>query len=168
MQKHIQLGISMKRKNGSRNVIEWLNRLGHSLSYKEVNVIETSLAEEHSNLEAPRKYVPNNIQPSTMVTFVYDNCDHNAESIHGFTMHATNGIVIQRTSDASPNDSQQLISSTAQRQRRDSFKPICRELMPYITSKTKENPEAIADVDENSNNFSAILSTRQSMVPWSL
>ena len=165
--KHIQLGISIKHKTGSRNVIEWLNRLGHSLSYKEVNVIETSLAEEHSNLEEPRKYVPNNIQPSTMVTFVYDNCDHNAESIHGFTMHATNGIVIQRTSAASPNDSQQLISSTARRQRRVSFKPICRELMPYIKSKTKENPEAIADVDENSNNFSAILSSQQDKV-WYL
>ena len=59
-----------------------------------------------------------------MVTFVYDNCDHNAESIHGFTMHATNGIVIQRISAASPNVSQQLISSAARRQGRDSLQGI--------------------------------------------
>ena len=39
--------------------------------------------------------------------------------------------------------------------------------MPYIKSKTKENPEAIADVDENSNNFSAILSSQQDKV-WYL
>ena len=28
-------------------------------------------------------------------TFVYDNCDHNAESIYNVTVHGTNGIVIQ-------------------------------------------------------------------------
>ena len=84
-------------KTGSRKIILWLNRFGHSLSYKEVNVVETRLAEEQSNRECHKRYVPNNIQPSPMVTFVYDNCDHNVEYLHGLAMHCTNGIVIQRS-----------------------------------------------------------------------
>ena len=59
--KHIQLGIALKRKTGSRKIIQWLNRFGHSLSYKEVNVVETHLAEEQSNHECHKRYVPNNI-----------------------------------------------------------------------------------------------------------
>ena len=41
-----------------------------------------------------RNFVPNSIQSRIMVTSVYDNSDHNLESIGGLTMHATNGIII--------------------------------------------------------------------------
>lgn len=165
--KHIQLGVSIKRKTGSRNVIEWLNRLGHSISYKEVNVIETFFAEEQSNLQEPRKYLPNNIQPSTMVTFVYDNCDHNAESIYGFTLHATNGIIIQKTSTNTSNNTEQPSLSSTIRQKRDSFKPTYSELIPYIKSKKKDNPTAITDVDENNNNFIRLISEQEDKI-WYL
>ena len=79
--KHVQLGLCIKRTTGSRKVIQWLNRFGHSISYKEINIVETHLAEEQTRIQDDRPYVPNNIQPHTMVTFVYDNCDHNTESI---------------------------------------------------------------------------------------
>ena len=39
--------------------------------------------------------MPNKIQPDISVTFVYDNCDHNAESICNVTLHGTTRIVIQ-------------------------------------------------------------------------
>ena len=94
--KHVQLAISVKRKTGSVSVIRWLNRFGHATSYNEINAIETKLAEDQVRNITFRIYVPNNIQPSVFVTFVYDNCDHNAESIYNVTLHATNGIVIQR------------------------------------------------------------------------
>ena len=94
--KHVQLAIATKRKTASISVIRWLNRFGHIISYDEVNAVETKLAEDQIRNVNIRKYVPNSIQPSTFVTFVYDNCDHNAESIYNITLHGTNGIVIQR------------------------------------------------------------------------
>ena len=94
--KHVQLAIATKRKTASISVIRWLNRFGHIISYDEVSAVETKLAEDQIRNVNIRKYVPNSIQPSTFVTFVYDNCDHNAESIYNITLHGTNGIVIQR------------------------------------------------------------------------
>ena len=42
--KHVQLGVSIKRKTGSVAVLRWLNRFGHSISYEQVNAIETNIA----------------------------------------------------------------------------------------------------------------------------
>lgn len=94
--KHAALAVAVKRRTGSVSVIRWLNRFGHIISYDEVNALETKLAEDQVCNEDFRNYIPNNIQPSTFVTFVYDNCDHNAESIYNKTLHATNGIIIQK------------------------------------------------------------------------
>ena len=71
--KHVQLGVSIKRKTGSRKAIQWLNRFGHGLAYKEISHVEKFLVEEQVN-DNQRNFVPINIQPGTMVTFVYDNC----------------------------------------------------------------------------------------------
>ena len=46
--KQLQLGIFTKRKTGSKMMIQCLNRLGHSVSYSEVNKFETSIAERKS------------------------------------------------------------------------------------------------------------------------
>ena len=96
LQKHMQLGIFVKRKSGSVNLIPWLSHLRHTVSYDEINSIETKLAEDQANRREPRKFVPNNIQPTVFVTFVYDNCDHNIESICNLTLHGTNGIIVQK------------------------------------------------------------------------
>ena len=95
--KHVQLGILTKRKTGSKFLINCLNRLGHSMSYDEVNSVETAFAVVQSKEKNFQSYVPNNVQPSTFITFVYDNCDHNAETLHGISMHCTNGIIIQKS-----------------------------------------------------------------------
>ena len=81
VQKHVQLGVCVKRMSGSVDLIRWLNCLGHTVSYEEINSIKTKLAEDQANWKEPRKFVPNNIQPSIFVTFVYGYCDHNTESI---------------------------------------------------------------------------------------
>lgn len=94
--KHVQLGIFTKRKTGSKLLLNCLNRLGHSISYDEVNNVETSFAEVQASNKNHRSFVPNNVQPSTFVTFVYDNCDHNPETLSGVSMHCTNGILIQK------------------------------------------------------------------------
>ena len=95
--KHLQLGIVTKRKTGSKFLINCLNKLGHTISYDEVSNVETSFAELQANHQSHHSFVPTNLQPSTFVTFVYDNCDHNPETITGVSMHCTNGIIIQNT-----------------------------------------------------------------------
>ena len=95
--KHVQLALGVKRKTGSKKVIEWLNRFGHCISYAEVNAVETkSTMDESKRYQKNTTYVPSVIIPSTFVTFIWDNCDHNCESIFSDTLHCMNGIIVQR------------------------------------------------------------------------
>ena len=58
---------------------------------------------------------------------VYDNCDPNVECLHAFTMHATNGIIIQSILDIALVESEQDTSPISKSRESDSFKPIWRE-----------------------------------------
>ena len=122
----MQLGIYVKRKSGSVDLIRWLNRLGHTISYDEINSIETKLAEDQANRREPRKFVPNNFQPNLFATFVYDNCYHNIESIYDVTLHGTNGIIIQKCLRITNNDIN--TNPPVKNIRRRSFKPVPNEL----------------------------------------
>ena len=158
--KQVQLGLCIKRTTGSRKVIQWSNRFGHSISYKEINIVKTHVAEEQTRIQDDRTYVPNNIQPDTMITFVYDSCDHNTESIQGSTMHATNEIVIQLKSEQM-RQFDEPESTTLTRQKRNSFKPFYgRELMPNVKSKNKGNPQTLGDITSNCNELVRMLANR--------
>ena len=93
--KHVLLSFCVKRKTGSKDVLKWLNRLGHGISYDEVNVLETFLAEQAVYNQTNRAFCPSSVQPSFFVTFVWDNNDVNPESLNGNVMHCTNGIIVQ-------------------------------------------------------------------------
>ena len=54
--KHVQLDITTKRKTGSRLILDSLNYLGHSVSYDEVNNVETSFAELNVKNQSNRLY----------------------------------------------------------------------------------------------------------------
>ena len=49
----------------------------------------------HSNNQSIRNFVPNSLQQSLFATFVYDNGDHNAESLFGSSLHCTNRVALQ-------------------------------------------------------------------------
>ena len=134
VQKHVQLGISVKRKSGSVDLIHWLNCFGHTVSYDKISSIE---------------FVPNNIQPSVFVTFAFDNCDHNIESIYNVTRHGTNGIIIQKCLQTNNNDinTNPSVKDVCRR----SFKPVCNELQLYIKTKARLNPVAIPIADTGVN-----------------
>ena len=132
--KQLQLGVFTKRKTGTKLLIECLNKLGHSVSYYEVNRFETFTVENESKNACLQNYVPNNVQPSSFVTFVYDNCDHNPETINGEVMHCTNGIIIQRTPKQANHIS---ICSTKPMQKQQSFKPIAKNITHFIQPKDR-------------------------------
>ena len=100
--KHVQLGLCTKRKTGYRKLITWPNRLGHSISYHDVNLVETHIAEEQIANVTTAVYVLNNITPEESVTFVYDNDNINVESVYGRSYHCTNAIAIQQKSNDRP------------------------------------------------------------------
>ena len=55
--KYLELGIFLKCKTGSKLLINRLNRLGHSISYDEVTLIETRFAELQINQQSEREYL---------------------------------------------------------------------------------------------------------------
>ena len=67
-------------------------------------------------------------------------------------MHAISGIIIQRALHTS-NELLQSSASTSKRIKNNSFRPIYNELAPYLKSKTKNNPQTINDIEQNTNNL---------------
>ena len=65
--KHIELGIFTKRKTGSKLLINCLNRLGHSISYSDVNKIETDIANRQLINGNLRTCVPGGLQPGNLL-----------------------------------------------------------------------------------------------------
>ena len=62
-----------------------------------MNAVETNLAmDESKRSQKNTTCVPSVITPSTFVTFIWDNCGDNCESIFGDKLHCTNGIIVQR------------------------------------------------------------------------
>ena len=123
------------------------------------------LAEEQLNNQNARRYVPSNIQPGMFVTFVYDNCDHNADSIYNVTLNGTNGIVIQ----ASKHEFNGIVSHTSEpsTSSRRSFKTFSQELQPYIKSKYRPNPLSIQNLENHVNQLDGLISNHEDIV-WSI
>ena len=55
--KHVELGLSIKPITGSVDA-RWFNRFRHSISYDEINALETKLAEEQVNNQINTSLVP--------------------------------------------------------------------------------------------------------------
>ena len=163
--KHTQLGMFLKRKSGSKELITCLNRLGHCISYCEVLRLETFIAEtESKNCESPA-YIPREIQPEKFVTYVYDNCDHNLESLNGLTMHCTNGIMIQRNVNSHvPEVIQEAPTATSNQNTRRSFKPINMAVAPYYAPRDRPNPQLLSDVIMENNLICDMISTTADLI----
>ena len=152
--KHTTFSFLIKRKTGSKQVINWINKFGHGISYNDVLLIETHLAMEHTKDQLHRSFTPSIIQPSNFVTFVWDNNDINPESLKGHTLHCTNGIIIQSsTADLNPLEQQFPTTSTptpadSTKRRPRSFQPMHNEIAPYIQVKRKCT-EVQTDVELN-------------------
>ena len=96
--KHVTLGMSVL--TGSKQVVTILNRIGHCSSYKEIEQVETSLANESltkSNISGV--IIPTNIYPGVFIQMAADNNDINEETLDGKkTTHATMAIYISASS----------------------------------------------------------------------
>ena len=129
--KHVELGLCTKRKTGYRKLITWLNRLGHSISHQNINLLETHFAEEQTANVTTAAYVPNNIRPEELVTLIYDNGDIHVESVYGRSYHCTNAITIQQKSNDRPEQTAAPVTVTSIYRRR-SFKSIINPIKPAV------------------------------------
>ena len=89
-----------------------MNWLGHSLCDSELLKLETNIAVKDSSTNS-QDYIPKKIEKENFVTYVYDNCDHNPETLSGVSMHCTNGIMIQRPRNLEENGTCFVINQTS-------------------------------------------------------
>lgn len=99
----VGLGLVVKSKTGSKELIEILNKLGVSISYSLVDEIETELAYHESNASILPMGVKARM-PNLCTGVAFDNYDRYVETATGRdTLHDTVGIVYQNIS-AESND----------------------------------------------------------------
>ena len=160
--KHVKMALCIKRQTGSKEMVTWMNKLGHGISYDEVSSVETFLADESINHQEMKSYCPSSVQPSVFVTFVWDNNDINPDSLTGSVMHCTNGIIIQlRAVTTAQQDVTSKSVTRANKKRKRSFvaKP---NVLPVYISKKRQTPSHLTNTtlpveqDENSRQSSFI------------
>ena len=94
--KQILLPFAVKSLTGNVELIRTLNRLGHSISFSQVEEIDTALCLQKLALSGCEVALPRNIQPNVFTTLAWDNIDRLEETISGEgTSHRVNGIAIQ-------------------------------------------------------------------------
>ena len=98
MPKHVGLGMTLRHLTGSKQLITMLNRMGHCCSYDDVEVLDTSLAQEVlAKSEMFGVVIPSNIIPGIFVQAAGDNNDINEETLDGkSTTHATTLVLYQQ------------------------------------------------------------------------
>ena len=96
--KHVGLAVTLHHITGSKQIVTLLNRMGHCISYDDVEVVDTSLAQEIiTKSEESGVVIPSNISPGVFVQCAGDNNDVNEETLDGKeTTHATTLVVYQR------------------------------------------------------------------------
>ena len=80
MPKNVSLGISLKNSLRSKEFIIYLNNLGHSISYDDVQCIETTWANDILTCGDGYATIPSNIKPSYFFQAASDNGDYGQES----------------------------------------------------------------------------------------
>ena len=95
--KHILLQWAVKTLTGNVELIKILNRLGHGISYSQLEEMDTSFCLQ--KLEASDKDdipLPDSILPCIPTTLAFDNIDRLEETLTGAgTSHRVNGIIVQ-------------------------------------------------------------------------
>jgi hypothetical protein len=98
MPKHILLPHVVKTLTSNVEIIILLNRLGHGLSYHQLEEIETSIASQKiATHEDSRVALPSTISPNLFTHLAWDNIDRLEETLSGAgTTHRINGIIVQQ------------------------------------------------------------------------
>ena len=86
----------MKSPTGNTELIQTLNRFGHSLSYSQIEEIDTALCVQKLEVSENGTPLPGNIYPGIFTTVAWGSNDRLEETLSGGgTSHRVNGIAVQ-------------------------------------------------------------------------
>jgi len=145
--KHILLPFSVKRRTGSKEILRWISKLGHGVCYDDIIFLESSLANDAFQGQSMKSFCPASIQPSTFITFIWDNNDINPESFSGQVMHCTNGIAVQLRSNGPPRLADTSILRVCGKKRQRTFKALPNTIATYFSQK-RYLPSTISNLNE--------------------
>lgn len=95
--KHILLTYAVKTLTGNTELIQTLNKLGHGVSYSQLEENNTALClQKLATASNQRVVLPASIKPHVFTNPAWDNIDRLEETLTGKgTSHRVNGIVVQ-------------------------------------------------------------------------
>ena len=132
--KHVLLPNAVKTLTGNVELIRMLNRLGHGISYTQLEENETALClQKLMATESHKVALTAAIKPFIFTTLAWDSIDRIEETLTGSgTSHRVNGIGVQKMTDES-NVANELPAIERQKQR--SVPSSFQELKVYIAGK---------------------------------
>ena len=93
--KHVLLPYGIKTLTGNVELIQMINRLGHGVSYHQLEENDTALCLQRlASALNERVILPQNIQPYVFTNLSWDNIDR-LETTGAGTSHRVNGIAVQ-------------------------------------------------------------------------
>lgn len=96
--KHLLLPAAVKALTGNVELIQALNRLGHGVSYSQIEENDTALCLRKLAATSEGVVLPENTFPHLFTTMAWDNIDILEETLTGAgTSHRVNGIIVQPT-----------------------------------------------------------------------
>ena len=98
--KQVELGTSLKSAIRPKELIKYLNNLGHSISYDNILRIDTLWAMGIMNEGEGYSTIPSNIQPNIFTQAAFDNGDCGQENA---SLHVTNAVLYQYTQGSFQN-----------------------------------------------------------------
>lgn len=116
-QKHITLVFAVKSLTGNTEMIHHFNRLGHSVSYSQLEEIDTALCIQKLSMSEVSVALPKNIHPGVFTNLAWDNIDRLEETTSGDgTSHRVNGFAIQgKQAETGPGKVMHPIARTKKR-----------------------------------------------------
>ena len=87
---------AVKSLTGNTELIQILNRLGHSLSYSQIEEVNKAQCLQKLERSVDDVPLPGDIYPFVFITLAWDNIDRLEETVSGEgTSHRVNGIAVQ-------------------------------------------------------------------------
>ena len=100
--KHLLLPYTIKALTGNVELIGIMNRLGHAISYSQLQENDTALCLHKLEITSEKGGqipLPSTLRPFTFTVLAFDNIDRLEETLSGKgTSHRVNGIAVQRKS----------------------------------------------------------------------
>lgn len=143
--KHLLLPFAVKSLTGNTELVHTLNRLGHCVSYSQVEEVDTALCLQKMELSKDGIPLPANIYPGIFTTLAYDNIDRLEETISGAgTSHRVNGIAIQ--AKATVLAAPERHTTTVMKSKRRSVTPT-HQMLPIYNAGQRVGPPKTATAD---------------------